>query len=58
MEKQNKNLLESLDITVERNAFGRQHESFETDLNIPIIGEKPFRAIFIRGPIVKEMEKT
>ena len=46
-----------MDITVERNAFGRQHESFETDLDIPIIGEKPFRAIFIRGPIVKEIGK-
>jgi 5'-phosphate synthase pdxT subunit len=50
-------LLKNLDITVERNAFGRQHESFETDLNIPMIGEKPFRAVFIRGPIVKETGK-
>ena len=50
-------LLEGLDISVERNAFGRQHESFETDLEIPAIGEKPFRAIFIRGPIVKEIGK-
>ena len=55
--KTKQKLLESLDITVERNAFGRQHESFETDLDIPIIGEKPFRAIFIRGPIVKEIGK-
>ncbi len=47
-------LLKNLDITVERNAFGRQHESFETDLNIPMIGEKPFKAVFIRGPVVKE----
>jgi 5'-phosphate synthase pdxT subunit len=50
-------LLKNLDITVERNAFGRQHESFETDLNIPMIGEKPFKAVFIRGPIVKEIGK-
>jgi pyridoxal 5'-phosphate synthase pdxT subunit len=50
-------LLKNLDITVERNAFGRQHESFETDLNIPLIGEKPFKAVFIRGPIVKETGK-
>ena len=55
--KTKQKLLESLDITVERNAFGRQHESFETDLDIPAIGEKPFRAIFIRGPIVKEIGK-
>ena len=46
-----------MDITVERNAFGRQHESFETDLNIPLIGETPFKAVFIRGPIVKETGK-
>jgi 5'-phosphate synthase pdxT subunit len=50
-------LLKNLNITVERNAFGRQHESFETDLSIPMIGEKPFRAVFIRGPIVKETGK-
>jgi 5'-phosphate synthase pdxT subunit len=50
-------LLKNLDITVERNAFGRQHESFETDLKIPMIGEKPFKAVFIRGPIVKETGK-
>jgi pyridoxal 5'-phosphate synthase pdxT subunit len=50
-------LLKNLDITVERNAFGRQHESFETDLNIPMIGEKPFKAVFIRGPIVIETGK-
>ena len=55
--KTKQKLLESLDITVERNAFGRQHESFETDLDIPAIGEEPFRAIFIRGPIVKEIGK-
>jgi 5'-phosphate synthase pdxT subunit len=50
-------LLENLDVTVERNAFGRQHESFETELNIPLIGEKPFKAVFIRGPIIKEIGK-
>ena len=50
-------MLENLDVTVERNAFGRQHESFETELNIPLIGEKPFKAVFIRGPIIKEIGK-
>ena len=47
-------LIKILDVTIERNSFGRQHESFETDLNIPIIGDRPFKAVFIRGPIVKE----
>ena len=55
--KLNQKLLGNLDIVVERNAFGRQRESFETDLNIPMLGETPFRGIFIRGPIVKETGK-
>jgi 5'-phosphate synthase pdxT subunit len=55
--KTKQKLLENLDITVERNAFGRQHESFEADLDIPLIGESPFKSIFIRGPIVKEIGK-
>jgi len=42
-----------MDISVIRNAFGRQKESFETDLEIPEIGSSPFRAVFIRAPIVK-----
>ena len=47
-------LLGVLDATVERNAFGRQKESFETNLNIPVIGEAPFKGIFIRSPLIKE----
>jgi 5'-phosphate synthase pdxT subunit len=43
-----------LDAAVERNAFGRQRESFEADLVIPAIGEGRFRGIFIRAPVVKE----
>ena len=42
-----------MDITVKRNAFGRQVDSFETDLKIPVLGKKPFPAVFIRAPIVK-----
>lgn len=41
-----------MDIRVNRNAFGRQVDSFEADLPVPVLGEKPFRAIFIRAPIV------
>ena len=44
--------LRSMDIKVRRNAFGRQLDSFETDLEMPILGEKPFHAIFIRAPII------
>jgi len=43
-----------MDITVSRNAFGRQKDSFETELSIPVLGEKPFPGIFIRAPVIKE----
>jgi 5'-phosphate synthase pdxT subunit len=43
-----------LDVTVRRNAFGRQVDSFETDLAVPVVGEPPMRAVFIRAPIVEE----
>lgn len=46
--------LRLMDITVRRNAFGRQVDSFEIDLPIPVLGKKPFHAVFIRAPqIVK-----
>lgn len=47
-------LLRQMDITVARNAFGRQRESFETDLAIPVLGDEPYRAVFIRAPLIKE----
>ncbi|MDD5038749.1 MAG: pyridoxal 5'-phosphate synthase glutaminase subunit PdxT [Dehalococcoidales bacterium] len=43
-----------IDIKVRRNAFGRQRESFETELSIPVLGEKPFPGIFIRAPIIEQ----
>jgi len=39
-----------MDISVRRNAFGRQLQSFELDLPVPDLGERPMRAIFIRAP--------
>ena len=42
-----------MDITVQRNAFGRQRESFETDLSIPAVTEGPVHAVFIRAPVIK-----
>ena len=39
-----------MDIEVLRNAFGRQVDSFETELDIPLLGEKRFPAVFIRAP--------
>jgi 5'-phosphate synthase pdxT subunit len=47
--------LAALDITVRRNAFGRQVDSFETDLFVPALGAAPFRAVFIRAPSVEEV---
>ena len=41
-----------IDASTERNAFGRQLQSFETELTVEGIGEEPFRAIFIRAPWV------
>ena len=46
-------LLGLLDITVERNAFGRQLNSFETDVQIDGVADGPMHAIFIRAPIVR-----
>ncbi len=43
-----------IDITVKRNAFGRQRESFEAELSIPVLGEKPFPAVFIRAPVIEQ----
>ena len=42
-----------LDIAVRRNAFGSQIASFETDLDVPVLGEPPVHAVFIRAPIVE-----
>lgn len=48
--------LELMDITVRRNAFGRQKESFETELLIPVLGEKPFPGVFIRAPLIEQVD--
>lgn len=45
-----------MDIKVRRNAFGRQRESFETELSIPVLGEKPFVGVFIRAPIIEQAD--
>lgn len=45
-------ILGAMDITVDRNAFGRQIDSFETDLHIAGLGAEPFHAVFIRAPVV------
>lgn len=54
-------LLGLMDITVERNAFGRQVASFEVDLDVPALrrvdGEgRPYHAIFIRAPLIESVQ--
>jgi 5'-phosphate synthase pdxT subunit len=44
-----------LDITVQRNAYGRQLDSFEADLAIPSLGDEPLHGVFIRAPVVSEV---
>ncbi|WP_309064293.1 pyridoxal 5'-phosphate synthase glutaminase subunit PdxT [Microbacterium sp.] len=44
-----------LDVVVRRNAFGRQTESFEAELDMPALGAEPVRAAFIRGPVVESV---
>jgi 5'-phosphate synthase pdxT subunit len=44
-----------LDVTVARNAFGRQLDSFEADLAVPVLGDGPVHGVFIRAPIVERV---
>jgi 5'-phosphate synthase pdxT subunit len=51
-------LLQLMDISVERNAFGRQVSSFETDLEVPALRQvdpsnRPYHAVFIRAPLIE-----
>lgn len=48
-------LLGVMDMVVQRNAFGRQVDSFEEDLEIPGIDGGPFHAVFIRAPVISEV---
>jgi 5'-phosphate synthase pdxT subunit len=42
-----------LDVTVERNAFGRQLASFEADVDVPVLGSQPVHGVFIRAPVIE-----
>lgn len=48
-------VLPLLDVTVRRNAFGRQRDSFEGDLTVPIVGDKAVHAVFIRAPVIERV---
>jgi 5'-phosphate synthase pdxT subunit len=47
--------LGGFDLVVRRNAFGSQLDSFETDLEIPVLGDPPVHAVFIRAPVVESV---
>ncbi len=47
--------LEVMDIEVKRNAFGRQVDSFESELSIAVMGEKPYPGVFIRAPLIEKI---
>ena len=44
--------LEAIDVEVDRNAYGRQVDSFESDIRVPVLGEQRFHAVFIRAPVI------
>lgn len=46
-------ILPLMDITIRRNAFGRQLDSFETDLAVPVLGDTPVHGVFIRAPVIE-----
>ena len=48
-------VLPLLDVTVRRNAFGRQLESFEADLAVPLLGDQPVHGVFIRAPVIERV---
>jgi len=48
-------ILGVMDVKVNRNAFGRQIDSFEVDIPVRGLGEAPFHAVFIRAPLVEEV---
>jgi 5'-phosphate synthase pdxT subunit len=47
--------LGAVDVTVRRNGYGRQRESFEADLGVRGLAEEPFRGVFIRAPLIERV---
>ncbi|MEA2027083.1 MAG: pyridoxal 5'-phosphate synthase glutaminase subunit PdxT [Chloroflexota bacterium] len=48
-------VLPLLDVSVKRNAFGRQLDSFEAEISVPVLGDTPVHAVFIRAPLVERV---
>lgn len=53
--KVNQPLIGTMDMKIVRNYYGRQKESFEVDILIPAMGNKPFRGVFIRAPVIESI---
>ncbi len=51
----NQPIIGVMDLVIRRNAFGRQLESFETQLFVPALGDPPLRAVFIRAPSIQSV---
>ncbi|MDR2138095.1 MAG: pyridoxal 5'-phosphate synthase glutaminase subunit PdxT [Tannerella sp.] len=47
-----------MDTYVERNAFGRQLDSFEADMSVPVLGEQPYHTVFIRAPYIEKADEN
>ena len=47
--------LSIIDVAIRRNAFGSQVDSFEADLDMPVMGREPFHAVFIRAPVIERV---
>jgi 5'-phosphate synthase pdxT subunit len=47
--------LAAMDVSVKRNAFGRQIDSFEIEVDMAVLGDRPFPAVFIRAPIIESV---
>lgn len=47
--------LDLLDLEVRRNGYGRQLDSFEADLDVPLLGDEPLHGVFIRAPMVTDV---
>jgi len=54
VKKTGQKLLKLMDIGVNRNAFGRQRDSFSVDIEIPEVSKKPFHCVFIRAPAIEK----
>jgi pyridoxal 5'-phosphate synthase pdxT subunit len=48
-------VLSLLDVSVKRNAFGRQLDSFEADVVVPVLGDRPVHGVFIRAPLIERV---